>query len=158
MIVTPIQLTCASLPPCGCADPSRYLDDFGSDDFVPMVCCIAAFIVCMMPPEPLCVLLLLVLPSFSCALASSRSLRFASDLDRGRNTSNIVGRRFGLAVPCTVDWLIITSPSPLFLRSSEFERLPFLWSENERGISWIKNHSYSIIEKREDLLFWFYFF
>lgn len=59
-----------------------------------------------MPPEPLCVLLPLALwlsLSFEWALANSRSFRFASDFERGRNTSNMVGRRFGLAIPCTVD-------------------------------------------------------
>lgn len=124
-------ITWASLPPCGCAEPSRDFDDdddFASDDFVPIVCCIAAFILCIMPPEPLCVLLPLALWlsfSFEWAFANSRSLRFASDLDRGRNTSKMVGRRFGLAMPCTVDWLMITSPSPLFRRSNEFDRLFF---------------------------------
>lgn len=91
--------TCASLPACGCADPSRVFE-FGPD-FWPMVCCMAAFMLCIMPPcEPLCELPPLPLSlSELLAFASSFSFFLASDLERGRNTSKIVGRRFGLAVP-----------------------------------------------------------
>lgn len=151
-------LTCASLPPCGCADPSRNFEDFVSDDFVPIVCCMTAFILCIMPPEPLCVLLPLALLSLSIdwALANSRSFRLASDFERGRNTSNIVGRRFGLAMPWTVDWFITWSPSPLFRRSNEFERLFFdLKMALNRTFIYVRFNPNSEHSQTMDLLLWF---
>lgn len=76
------------------------------------------------PPDTEYVLLVALL---SADEGSNRCLSlclFASDLARGRNTSNIVGRRFGEAIPCTVDWLSTGESSPLRRRSNEPERDP----------------------------------
>lgn len=103
------RLTWASLPACGWAEPSRYFVAVVVPlllwlwwRWLPIVCWTAAFILFMMPPEPPCMLPLPLLLSLSepDALAASRSFFFvASDFVRGRKTSNIVGLRFGLAIP-----------------------------------------------------------
>lgn len=64
----------------------------------------------------------LVLSLSELDLLESSFFFFESDPLRCRNTSKIVGRRLGLAVPCTVDWFSTGPSSPLRRLSSEPDR------------------------------------